>query len=88
MAELVKITGKDTTIYQAYVANKRLRIIHRWFNDRHEFAVSITGGKWRVNTLFQPKLGNAIRYMKAEVLQRHPRAQWHVMTDATDKFAA
>jgi hypothetical protein len=86
MTELVKITGKDQAVYAAYVANKRLRIIHRWFNDRHEFAVSITGGKWNVNTLFQPKLGDAIRFMTEEILQRHPRAKWHVTTDATDRF--
>jgi hypothetical protein len=77
-----------TKIYDARVSNKRLRIYHRFFNGRNEFAVSITGGKWHVNTLYGPGLGSKIKYMRDEVTRKHPRAKWHVIVDHTNGVPA
>jgi hypothetical protein len=75
----------DTLIYKAYVSNKRVRIWHRFFNNRDEYALSITGGKWNVGTLFLPRLGLVLNRMREEIEGCHPRAKWHVILDNTDK---
>ena len=81
-------TMRETIIYKAYAANKRMVIRHRCFNERDEFAVSITGGKWNVHTLYAPNLGDRIHFMRGEVMHRHPRAAWHVIVDDTARFHA
>jgi len=76
---------RNRLIYKAYVANKRIRIWHRLFNNCDEYALTITGGKWNVSTLFLPSMNVVLNRMREEINGKHPRAKWHVELDDIDK---
>ena len=77
------------TIYHAKVAGHTVKIVttgpNKYFPAR-VFAYSATGKGWSKGCLLTAKLGDVVRSMRRAVVEDHPRAEWHVILDITDKY--
>lgn len=72
---------KPIITHESRVANKRIRVYERIVDGCREVAYSITGGGWKVGTLFMRDISTTDAYVRAleEAQRRHPRSRVYVI---------